>query len=109
MADGRGDSFGGVFGVTGDFAGTKKRLCWSRQADPNADLSIGVSCWERVNEQPNRLVRMIENHFGVSYQRADWDSIVHAREISRDMPSYPVEGYVQVRDGVIIIKMSDLY
>ena len=91
--------------VVGDYSPRINGECF----DTNADLSIGVSCWERVNEQPNRLVRMIENHFGVSYQRADWDSIVHAREISRDMPSYPVEGYVQVRDGVIIIKMSDLY
>lgn len=89
----------------GDYSPQVNRACF----DTDADLSIGVSCWERVNEQPNRLVRMIENHFGVCWQRADWESIMHAREISRDMPSYPDEGYVQVRDGVIIIKMSDNY
>lgn len=77
--------------------------------DTNADLSIGVSCWERVNEQPNRLIRMIENQFGVSYIRADGDTIIRAREISRDMPAYPTEGYVQEREGILIIKMSDAY
>jgi len=77
--------------------------------DTTADMSVRVSCWERVNEQPNRLVRMIENHFGVSYIRQDWNTAEHAREISRDMPAYPQEGYVQEREGMIIIKMSDDY
>ena len=89
----------------GDYSPRINRAC----IDTNADLSIGVSCWERVNEQPNRLVRMIENHFGVSYQRADWEKVYRAREISRDMPSYPKEGYVQVREDLIVIKMSDQY
>ena len=89
----------------GDYSPRINRAC----IDTNADLSIGVSCWERVNEQPNRLVRMIENHFGVSYQRADGENVVRAREIARDMPSYPDQGYVQVREGMIVIKMSDQY
>ena len=89
----------------GDYSPRINRAC----IDTHADLSIGVSCWERVNEQPNRLVRMMENHFGVSYQRADGERVVRAREIARDMPSYPDQGYVQVREGMIVIKMSDQY
>ncbi len=70
------------------------------------DCSVGVSCWRRVNEQPNRLVRMIQSHLGMEFVRADWDRIEHAREISADMPCYPNEGYVQVREDLIIVKMG---
>ena len=71
------------------------------------DCSVGVSCWRRVNEQPNRLVRMIQSHLGMEYVRADWERIEHAREIAGDMPCYPDEGYVQLRDDLIIIKMGN--
>ncbi len=35
------------------------------------DWSLGVSRWQRVNEQPIRLVRMINSHLGFQYVRAD--------------------------------------
>ncbi len=70
------------------------------------DCSVGVSCWRRVNEQPNRLVRMIREHLGVEYVRADWDKIEYARTIAGDMPCYPDEGYVQLRDDLVIVKMG---
>ncbi len=66
-----------------------------------------VSCWRRVNEQPNRLVRMMKEHLGVEYVRADWDRIEYARTIAGDMPCYPDEGYVQLRDDLIIVKMGE--
>lgn len=71
------------------------------------DCSVGVSCWRRVDEQPNRLVRMIQSHLGMEFVRADWDRIVHARDIAGDMPCYPNEGYVQLREDIIIVKMGN--
>ncbi len=71
------------------------------------DCSVGVSCWRRVNEQPNRLVKMMKEHLGVEYVRADWDRIEYARTIAGDMPCYPDEGYVQLRDDLIIVKMGE--
>lgn len=82
---------------------TKENMYWAN------DASIGMSCWERVNEQPNRLVRIMSDQFAVDYVRSDYEMQCHARDISRDMPTYPYNGFVQVRDGIIIIKMSNDY
>lgn len=82
---------------------TKETVYWLH------DLSIGTSCWERVNEQPNRLIRIMSDQLGVDYTTSDYETQNHAREISRDMPAYPADGYVQLRDGIVIVKMSDYY
>lgn len=83
---------------------TKENMYWMN------DASIGMSCWERVNEQPNRLIRIMSSHFGVDYVRLSSKEQENlARENAHDMPSYPYNGFVQVRDGMIIVKMSDDY
>lgn len=73
------------------------------------DWSLGVSCWRRVNEQPARLVRMINSHLGFRYVQADWTTIEHAGEISMDMPCYPDDGFVQLKEDLIIVKMGNYY
>ncbi|GFI18163.1 hypothetical protein IMSAG249_01989 [Lachnospiraceae bacterium] len=83
---------------------TKENMYWMN------DASIGMSCWERVNEQPNRLIRIMSSQFGVDYVRLSSDEQVNrARENARDMPVYPYNGFAQVRDGMIIVKMSNDY
>ena len=82
---------------------TKETVYWLH------DLSIGTSSWERVNEQPNRLIRIMSDQLGVDYTTSDYETQNHAKEISRDMPAYPADGYVQLREGIIIVKMSDYY
>ena len=82
---------------------TKETVYWLHH------LSIATSCWERVNEQPNRLIRIMSDQLGVDYTTSDYETQNHAKEISRDMPAYPADGYVQLREGIVIVKMSDYY
>lgn len=73
------------------------------------DLSVGISGWERVNETSNRVARMFHNQLGLDYVLVTGEQVGYAQGISKDMPVYPNDGYVQVRDGMIIVKMSDNY
>lgn len=72
---------------------------------------IGYSIYEWDNGNYVRiqaLVTMVADKFKtVYYLKKDEDTLVKARDLSKDMPSWPNKGSIDFRGGMIIVKLSE--